>query len=691
MKTPKPIAVSPVKPMTPGVPPAARTRAYGAGFVVMLGLVGVGYKAWALQIEDGPKYRELAARQHALRIDIPGPRGEVTDTRGRPLAVSADADSVWANPHEVRDVAATAEKLATLLGGDARVLESRLSGDRRFVWLDRHVAPAVAKSVRDAKLPGIEVASEPRRWYPGKSIAGPVIGRADIDGNGVDGIELSMNEYLQGKRGAVNALRDARGRKMLADGVIPIESGASVRLTLDRSIQAISDEALTSAMIAQKAKNGVAVVLDVATSRVLAMSSYPTYDPNSGGDHGARNRPVTDTYEAGSVMKVFTVAAALEDGAVKPNTPFAIGAGFKVGPKTFRDTHVHPSLTTTEIITVSSNIGAAKIALRLGRDKLYSYLKSFGFGGKSGIELPGEQPGKLRDGSTWRDVELGTIAFGYGLTITPLQLAAGLAAIGNNGLFTEPRIVEEVRDHEGKVTYRGTGVSHQMITPEHAAQMRAMLASVFNNGKEPGTIAGTAAGVDVPGFKCGGKTGTAYKYDHAVRGYSTNRYLGSFAGLAPIDNPRLAIIVMIDEPNNGEHYGGKVAAPVFAEIASQSLRYLGVPGEALPPPKPLPGAKQPAAAAKVAPVVIESAGESIDDPAVDQAPEEQAASTGFSIPSFAGMGLSRALDEARKFHIDVDVEGTGQVIAQEPPAGNVAAPVRVKLVFSDDARRISAP
>jgi cell division protein FtsI (penicillin-binding protein 3) len=232
-------------------------------------------------------------------------------------------------------------------------------------------------------------------------------------------------------------------------------------------------------MLANKAKNGVAVVLEVGTSRVLAMSSYPTYDPNSGGDHGARNRPVTDVYEAGSVMKVFSVSSALEEGVVTPETGFSIGGAFRVGPKNITDTHVYPYLDVADIIKVSSNIGASKIALRLGREKLYSHLLQFGFGAKSGIELPGEQQGKLRDGKTWRDIELATISFGYGLTITPLQLAAGFASIGNDGIYTEPRIVDSVKEADGNVVYKAEGKTHRAVSSKTAAQMRAMLASVF--------------------------------------------------------------------------------------------------------------------------------------------------------------------------------------------------------------------
>ncbi len=693
-----------IKPMTPGVPHAARTRAYAAGLVVTLGLVGVGYKAWALQVDDGDHYRAIAARQHALRLDIPAPRGDVVDAHGRPLAVSADADSVWANPREVRDVAATAEKLAKLIDGDASVLEGKLAGNRRFVWVDRHVAPDVAEAVRKAKLPGIEVAREPRRWYPGKSIAGPVIGRADIDGNGLDGIELAMNDVLTGNKSSVTALRDARGRKMLAGGLGRIEAGNSVHLTLDRSIQAIADEALLETITTNKAKNGVVVVVDVPTGEVLAMASYPTYDPNTGGDHGARNRPVTDVYEAGSVMKVFTVAAALEEGLVKPETGFAIGSAFKVGPKMIRDTHPVPYLSTSDIIKVSSNIGATKIAMRLGRERMYDYLKRFGFGAKSGIELPGEQPGMLRDGSRWREIELATISFGYGLTITPLQLAAALAALGNGGVYNPPRIVDRIVDADGNVLRTTPSEPRQMVKPKVASQMLSILASVFDKGDgTPHSLSGTAASIDVPGFRCGGKTGTAHKYDPALRGYSPNRYLSSFAGLAPIGNPRLAIVVMIDEPSGGAYYGGKVAGPVFAKVASESLRYLGVPGEAIVPldarGKPIVTPPTlPAKPAVVAVAPLSSVPGSTTAATGDDGGDLDTASTGptpapgtVAVPSFSGMGVGRALDEARKLGLEVEVTGSGHVIAQEPAPGRVAGAVRVKLRFSDDTRRIPAP
>lgn len=580
-----------VEVMTPGIPRAARVRAYLVGVVVSAGLVGVACRAFSLQVDEGDRYRALAARQHATSVEIPAPRGEVLDARGRPLAVSADADSIWANPREIRDVTETAAKLAHLVGGDPAALEAKLAGDRRFVWIDRHVAPAVARAVREAKLAGIEVAREPRRWYPARTIAGPVVGRADIDGNGLDGVERAMNEPLTGRRGGASGIRDARGRRMYADGLAPAEPGATVRLTLDRSIQAIADGALAHAIEANQAKNGVVVVLEVGTGRVLALSSHPTYDPNTGIGitTGARNRAITDVYESGSVMKLFSVAAALDAGAVTADTPFELQWGvLQIGPKQIKDVYHDPTLTTAGIIKRSSNVGAVKIAQRLGREKLHAGLVRFGFGARTGIELPGEQAGTLRPGARWRDIELATIAYGYGLTVTPLQIAAALAALGDGGLYRAPRIIDRITDASGAdlPLPNPAPPPRPAVSPETARTMLAIMATIFEGGKQPGT----AASLVVPGFRCGGKTGTAHKWDAATKQYATNRYLSSFAGLAPIDRPRLAIVVLIDEPSGGDYYGGKVAGPVFATVASEALRYLGVPGEPLECPPAQPGA-----------------------------------------------------------------------------------------------------
>nr|HEX4315565.1 penicillin-binding protein 2 [Kofleriaceae bacterium] len=635
-------------PPAPGVSRAAKIRACIAGAIVTVGICGVGYRAWALQVDDVDRYRAQAERQHEMRVAIPAPRGAILDARDRPLAVSADADSIWASPHDVRDVPATAEQLAKLLGGDAQSLEVKLASPHRFVWLARHVAPEVAAAVRAAKLPGVELAREPRRWYPARSLGGPVLGGADIDGRGIDGVEKSLDVLLAGKRGEAVALRDARGHAMLEDGLGAAEPGATVRLTIDRTIQSIADQALAQGVIAHQAKSGVAVVLDVATSRVLALASYPTLDPNLGPDPAARDRPVTDAYEAGSVMKVFSVAAALDDGVVTPDTGFDLGGGyFVVGKRPIHDVDHDPYLTVAGIVKRSSNVGAAKIALRLGRDKLYAALKRYGFGARTNIELPGEQTGMLRDGSKWRDIELATIAYGYGLTVTPIQVAAAMASIGNGGVYREPRVVMDVRDATGAVLYEPRPEPRQVMKPETAAEMRVILASVFDKG---GKDYGTAHNIDVQGFACGGKTGTAHKWDPVEKKYG-ERYLGSFVGLAPIARPRIVVLVMVDDPAGSDYYGASVAGPVFAEIASQVLRYLGVPGDA---PVVVPAG------------AVAAAASSSSSPATS--PSQ---STTTSTSTFVGMGLGKALEKARELKLDVVVHGSGRVTSEVIANGRV--------------------
>ncbi|HEY4182958.1 MAG TPA: penicillin-binding transpeptidase domain-containing protein [Kofleriaceae bacterium] len=570
--------------MTPGIPHAARMRAYIVGALVTMGLSGVAYRAYALQVDEGDRYRDLADRQHGSSVNIPAPRGDIIDSRNRPLAVSADVDSIWANPREIQDVTDAAERLSKLLGQDAGALEAKLGADKKFVWLDRHVDEKVAAAVRAMKMPGIVVEKEPRRWYPGRSIGGPIIGRADIDNEGTEGLELSMNEMLKGTHGTGKAVRDAHGHKMFADGMAQPESGATVKLTLDRSIQALADDALMDAINLNSAKGGVVVVLDVDTSHVLAMSSWPNYDPNNADPKaGARNRPVTDAFEAGSVMKMFSISAALDAGIITKDSGFDVAAPLVVGGHAIHDAEPEKYLTVSGIVKHSSNIGTGKIALRFGRDRLYAALKSYGFGQKTGIELPGESAGRMRKGDTWRDVELATISFGYGLTVTPLQLASGLAAIARNGLYIPPRIVESVTDADGNVKYTPQVESRQMMKVETAKTMRKMLEAVFERGKDHGT----GFAIVVPGFRSAGKTGTAHKYDAAIHRYADHKYLSSFAGYAPAENPRVVVIVQIDEPSGSDHYGGAVAGPVFARIASESLRYLGVPGTTLQcPPKP---------------------------------------------------------------------------------------------------------
>ena len=644
-----------------GVSRAVKVRAYVAAGVLSALLAGLAYKAWGLQVGSADEFRARAMRQHVHTVEIPAPRGAILDSRGRPLAVSADAESIYANPREVVDVVGTAERLAALLDVDAAVLEARLSSDRAFVWVERHVNPEESAAVRAAGLAGVQVTTEPRRWYPGKTSGGPLIGFAGIDGNGLDGIELRFDSLLTGQRARFAALRDARGKTALADGVVDAVPGATVQMTIDRAIQNVADAALAEAITTHEAKSGVVVVVDVETGAVLAMAVAPTYDPNEPGDavaRHARNRAVTDVFEIGSVMKVFTIAAALDAKVTRPDEWWNVEKGvWRLGRKTIRDTHHDESLTTAGILKRSSNVGVVKLALRLGKERLYEALKRYGFGARTGIELPLEEPGTLRDGARWREIELATISFGYGLTVTPLQLAAAMAAVGDQGRWHTPHVIAKITDADGEVVFEPTIETRQIMEPSTAAALLPMLASVFENGKKDG---GTAGGVVIDGFAAGGKTGTAHKIDPATRRYADKLYLSSFAGLAPIDDPRIAVVVVVDEPSGKDYFGGKVAGPVFAKVVSETLRYLGVPGST-PPNAP----KLDARAHEVEEVVDVP-------PPIDDEPLPDA-----TVPDFRGMSVGRALEVARQAGLTLEVVGSGRAVAQE------ASGTRVKVTFAD--------
>lgn len=700
---------------TPGVSPAARTRAWVAAAFVATLFGGIGWKAYGLQVADGARLREQALRQHLHTVEIPAPRGPILDARGRPLAVTADGESVYANPRAVVDVADTAERLARALDLDVLTLEARLASGKHFAWVARHVTPAQAEAVRALALPGIELTAEPRRWYPGRASGGPLLGFAGVDGNGLDGLELAMDELLTGVRARFRAVRDARGKTMMAEGLVEATPGATVQLTLDRAIQHIADEALAGAVTLHRARSGTVVVLDVATGGVLAMASWPTYDPNDPAaavKAQARNRPVTDVFEIGSVMKIFTIAAALDAGVTRPDEVWDVEGGrWKVGKKPVIDTHHDQELTTAGIMKRSSNVGSVKIGLRLGRERLAEALRRFGFGAPTGIELPGEQGGLIRDGKRWREIELVTISFGYGITVTPLQVAAALAAIGNGGVYHPPRTVARVTGPDGAVVYERADEGRAVMKPSTAAALLPMLGSVFERGRQ----GGTAQSVQVPGFKAGGKTGTAHKYDPAIRRYSPDKYLSSFAGLAPIDAPRIAVVVVIDEPGGKDYYGGKVAGPVFGKVVSETLRYLGVPGDptAFDPPPPgtfrapdelgaapaaapaaFPLPDSPAArAARAGRPTAASAPPPPPPPSIDLA--ELAAATDLAlvddpdvlveVPDFAGASLGRALDLARARGLEVVVSGSGRCVEQAPAPGRVPAGTVVTLRFADRA------
>lgn len=695
-------------------------RIYMTGAVLSLLFIAIGYKAYGLQVENSDKYRRLAQRQHLQTIEIPAPRGAILDSKGRELAVTATVDSIFANPREVRDVGATAEALSAILDLDIRALEAKLAMRRYFVWIERHVTPDEARAIESADLEGVYLTPEPRRFYPAMSLAGPVIGFAGIDGNGLDGIELKMNELLSGQRARFAALRDASGRVMMADGLVKPEPGSTIILTIDRAIQNIAERALTAAVTGNMAKAGTLVVIDVKDGEVLAMANWPTYDPNAPArtKGRARNRAVTDAFEIGSVMKVFTVAAALDTGAVRPFDVIDVEGGkLQIGRKLIRDTYRDKELTVSGVIKRSSNVGAVKIARRLGKTPLYDAMVRYGFSSSTGIELTGERRGRIRPFKHWGEIGLASISFGYGMTATAIQIAAGFATIGNGGMYYEPRVISEVRGAGGAALYVHESSGRRVMQTTTAEALLPMLASVFDKGRD----GGTARSLDGAGFDLGGKTGTARKVDPETREYSQELYVSSFAGLAPIEDPRIAIVVVVDEPGGEHYYGGTVAGPAFVRVADETLRYLGVPPRALDSqPAGGKGSKSGQSgqsgkgskngqsgksSSSVAPVhpfdEVDARHSDGDSLARDARPASGGAPTpgepdarGFenqpgqsiTVPDFVGMSIPRALDVARRAGLAVEIEGTGRAIEQHPPAGAIVRATPCLIIFEPRTR-----
>ena len=680
-----------------------RVRMVGVAAIITTLLGAVAYRAYGLQIDQAAHYRELAERQHIATVRVPAPRGAIYDARGSELAATADIDSVYADPQKVHDLGGTAEKLGRILGLEPAEIEARLSSPGHFAWIKRHVTQEEARATREAKLEGVHLTPEPRRFYPGRGLAGPVLGFADIDGRGLDGVELIMNERLSGRRVSAAALRDATGTLMMPDGPVEPDPGASVTLHIDRFVQYTAERALAAAIDRNKAKAGVIVVLDVPTGGVLAMANWPTYDPNrpaGARDRAARNRAVTDVYEIGSIMKVFSVAAALEAGTVAPDTVFDVAGGrLRVGSHTIRDTYRDRALTVSGIVKRSSNVGAAKIAQMLGREPLRAALVRFGFGQKSRIELPGEELGLLWPAKRWGTLELSTISFGMGLSVTPLQVAAAFAAIASGGVYRAPRIVREVRDARGQVLSRPELTERRVLSARTAELMKPMLASVFDRGKHSGTAHGTL----LPGYRAGAKTGTAHKLDPATGRYADHLYLASFAGFAPLDDPRVLVMVLIDEPHPDEHFGGQVAGPPWLEVMTETLRYLGVVGAAAPAAdasgtsnaSPSGAESAQAKAQADAQAQAEAAKAPAAEPAGAAADEEDApgdsveggdsdSTATVDMPDLAGLGLADALEMAGTRCASVQVSGSGRVIEQFPSPGRRRRPAECRIVLSHE-------
>ena len=527
-------------------------------------------RAVHLQVFNKDFLNQQADARH-LRVEkISAHRGTITDRNGEPLAISTPVDSIWANPKELAPAVDDVPQLARVLGVDSQQLIRRItrSMDKEFLYLKRRLSPEKAKEVLALKLPGINVQREYRRYYPAGEVAGHLIGFTDIDDDGQEGLELAFNHWLAGEMGAKRVLKDRYGRSVEnVESIRPPHHGKELRTSIDLRIQYVAYRVLKAAIQTHSAESGSIVVLDIQTGEVLAIVNQPTYNPNDRSQFSAeryRNRAITDIFEPGSSIKPLVVAAALESGEYRPSSVIDTAPGYVVvGPKTIEDSRNLGRISLTTILARSSNVGATKLAMSLQSEQLWNTMTQFGLGSLTASGFPGESAGLLTHFSHWRPISQATLAYGYGLSVTPLQLAQAYGVLGNNGQLRPISLVALDRPAEGD----------QIISKDSAIAVRRMLEEVVRPG-------GTGTGAAVTGYRIAGKTGTSWKF--AAGGYSKDRYISVFAGLAPASNPRLAAVVVIDEPTGELYYGGDVAAPVFADVMSESLRLLAVPPDALP-------------------------------------------------------------------------------------------------------------
>jgi len=539
---------------------------------VFFGILATSLVARAvhLQVLDKEFLNEQADTRHLRTEKISAHRGTITDRNGEPLAISTPVDSIWVNPRQFAPAVDSIPKLARTLGVDSQMLMRRItrSMDKEFLYLKRHLSPEQAEEVLALKLPGISVLREYRRYYPASEVTGHLVGFTDIDDEGQEGLELAFNHWLSGESGAKRVLKDRLGRSIEnVASIRPPRHGKDLRTSIDLRLQYLAYRTLKGAIKTHNARSGSIVVLDVKTGEVLAMVNQPTYNPNDRSQLAAeryRNRAITDIFEPGSSIKPLIVAAALESGQYRPSSIVDTAPGYVVvGAKKIEDTRNLGRISLTTILARSSNVGITKLAMKLQPDQLWETMTQFGLGELTSSGFPGESAGMLTHYSNWRPISQATLAYGYGVSVTPLQLAQAYAAIGSSGQLRPVSLV----------ALDAPADAHRVLSDETATAVRRMLEEVVRPG---GT--GTKAAID--GYRVAGKTGTAWKF--ATGGYSQDKYISIFAGLAPASDPRLATVVVIDEPSGELYYGSDVAAPVFADVMSESLRLLAVAPDALP-------------------------------------------------------------------------------------------------------------
>ena len=612
-------------------------------FFLVLFVVAAG-RAFQLHVLQGERLKRLGERQHLKEWIVLPKRGAVMDRAGEPLALSLEAQSVYARPHRIHDPGSVSRALAKILNLDVVEVKQKMTSDKPFVWIKRQIGPQEAAQIQALSIGGIGMFYEPNRYYPQGQLAGQVIGFVGRDSEGLEGLELHYNGYIRGETGSSVAERDALGRRVLVQGVggLQIPPGGDIHLTLDTSIQHLAEKELEATISKYRAKAGTAIVVEPFTGEVLALANYPSFNPNNFSKQSSqqkRNRAIADSFEPGSTFKTILAAAALEEGVVGKDDLFYCEMGkYAYAGKLIHDTHPYGWLPFSKILQVSSNIGFTKVAEKLKRERYFKYIEKFGFGQVTGIDVPGEVPGLLRKPESWSAIDLATHAFGQGISATPMQMVMAYAAIANGGFLMRPYLVRRVVGSKGEVLLENQPhVVRRVVSEKTSRLLASMLKEVTNEG-------GTGTMAKVEGFEVAGKTGTAQKADLTHGGYAAKR-VGSFVGFVPADAPKLVALVLVDEPEVNV-YGGVVAAPVFRNIARGALRHLAVA-----PQKP-----------DLVPATVGQAELPVRQ--VLKKEIEVADGNAAAVPDFVGLSLREAVEKARAMRVKVKMRGNGYVVRQ---------------------------
>jgi cell division protein FtsI/penicillin-binding protein 2 len=656
-------------------------RALLVAAVIGFWMLAVSARLVYLQVSQHESLVNRARQQQQNAIDTSPQRGNLLDRQQRELARSVQTVSLFVDPGELDSgqLECTASELAKALGAKESDLFKQLldayNEKRRFVWIARRLNVEQANPILALNLPGLQPLLEPKRYYPNGSLAAHVLGFVGLDGQGLGGLEQSYDEKIGGEPGRLFLERDATGNAY-ESFEIAAKEGETVVLTIDQAIQYQAERALQNAVGRAHAKSGSAIVLDPRSGEILALANAPSFDPNNVSASPADNRrngALQNIYEPGSTFKIVAFSAAIEKKLARPDDKIDCQMGaITVAGRVIHDHHAFGTLTIAEALAKSSNVAAIKLGLRVGNESMYDYMTRFGFGAKTGIELPGETVGILRKVDRWQPSSIGSIAMGQEVGVTPVQMASAFGALANDGLRIAPHIVKEIRNPFGTVVYRAQPEQRRVVSAETAIALRGMLEGV--------TLNGTAKKAQLDGYSAAGKTGTAQKIDPKTRAYSTTKFIGSFVGFAPVNNPQVVIIVVIDEPS-GAYHGGDVAAPVFREIAEQILPGMGVLPDVELKSMPALIAQanlNPEAAAKIREERARSDQErQATMPTVDstggragEVVYANATSKAMLMPDLRGRSVRDVARTCAQLGLQIEARGEGKVFRQRPAAGS---------------------